>query len=76
MWFRSVTYFFFFLTDSVDSSVIEMDQERVTLLRHRGSKLDKVKELDLFPKVEDGYKETSTVGGTGIININIYILYF
>lgn len=42
-----------------------MDQERVTLLRHRGSKLDKVKELDLFPKVEDGYKETSTVGGTG-----------
>lgn len=42
-----------------------MGQEKVSMLRYRGSKLDKVKELDFFPKVEDGYKETSSVGGTG-----------
>lgn len=50
-----------------------MEQEKVTMLRYRGSKLNKVKELDLFPKVEDGYKETSSVGGTGI---QLNCLYF
>lgn len=44
---------------------MKMGQEKVSMLRYRGSKLDKVKELDFFPKVEDGYKETSSVGGTG-----------
>lgn len=47
-----------------------MGQEKVSMLRYRGSKLDKVKELDFFPKVEDGYKETSSVGGTGTMNIS------
>lgn len=41
-----------------------MEQDKVRLLRYRGSKLSKVKELDLFPKVEEGYKESSPVGGT------------
>ncbi|XP_028135870.2 endoplasmic reticulum-Golgi intermediate compartment protein 2 [Diabrotica virgifera virgifera] len=41
-----------------------MEQEKVTLLRYRGSKLDKVKKLDMFPKVEETFKETSSVGGT------------
>ncbi|XP_065161630.1 endoplasmic reticulum-Golgi intermediate compartment protein 2-like [Atheta coriaria] len=37
--------------------------EKVSI-RFRGSKVSKLKELDLFPKVEDTYKETSKVGGT------------
>lgn len=50
-----------------NSSVLDiLAMEQVTMLRHRGSKLSKVKELDIFPKVEEGYKETSSVGGTGI----------
>lgn len=42
-----------------------MEDEKVSILRYRGSKLDKVKELDIFPKLEDDIKETSSVGGTG-----------
>lgn len=45
-------------------SVRKMAQEKVSMLRYRGSKLNKVKELDFFPKVEDDFKETSSVGGT------------
>lgn len=45
----------------------KMAQEKVSMLRYRGSKLDKVKELDFFPKVEDEFKETSSVGGTGTV---------
>lgn len=41
-----------------------MEKEKISIPRYRGSKLNKVKELDLFPKVEDDYKETSSVGGT------------
>lgn len=60
-----------------------MGQEKVSMLRYRGSKLDKVKELDFFPKVEDGYKETSSVGGTGkkelptkVKHIKMFNFYF
>lgn len=41
-----------------------MEQEKVTMLRYRGSRFNKVKEFDLFPKVEDSYKLKSSVGGT------------
>lgn len=41
-----------------------MESEKVTMLRYRGSKLSKVKKLDMFPKVEEPFKETSPVGGT------------
>ncbi|XP_056631411.1 endoplasmic reticulum-Golgi intermediate compartment protein 2 [Diorhabda sublineata] len=41
-----------------------MEAEKVTMLRYRGSKLSKVKKLDMFPKVEETFKETSSVGGT------------
>lgn len=41
-----------------------MEQEKVSIIRYRGSKLSKVKELDLFPKIEETYKETSPIGGT------------
>ncbi|CAH0545850.1 unnamed protein product [Brassicogethes aeneus] len=41
-----------------------MDSDKVTMLRYRGSKLAKVKKLDMFPKIEETYKETSRVGGT------------
>lgn len=41
-----------------------METEKVTMLRYRGSKLSKVKKLDIFPKVEETFKETSSVGGT------------
>ncbi|KAF2892556.1 hypothetical protein ILUMI_13616 [Ignelater luminosus] len=41
-----------------------MEQEKVSIVRYRGSKLSKVKELDLFPKIEETYKETSSIGGT------------
>lgn len=34
------------------------------MLRYRGSKLNKVKKLDMFPKIEEPFKETSSVGGT------------
>lgn len=50
-----------------------MAQDKVSMLRYRGSKLDKVKELDFFPKVEDGYKETSSVGGTGVKQVVMVI---
>lgn len=43
-----------------------MEQQKLTMLRHRGSKLTKVKLLDLFPKVEESYKKTSSVGGTSM----------
>ncbi|CAH1366343.1 hypothetical protein MTP99_007694 [Tenebrio molitor] len=41
-----------------------MDTEKVTMLRYRGSKLSKVKKIDIFPKIEETFKETSSVGGT------------
>lgn len=41
-----------------------MEKDNISLIRFRGSKLSQVKELDLFPKVEETYKETSTIGGT------------
>lgn len=41
-----------------------MEKENVTLLKYRGSKLNKVKELDFFPKVEETFKQKSSVGGT------------
>lgn len=41
-----------------------MDTDKQIRFRHRSSKLNKVKELDIFPKVEDSYKERSSVGGT------------
>ncbi|CAG9855773.1 unnamed protein product [Phyllotreta striolata] len=41
-----------------------MESEKVTMLRYRGSRLSKVKKLDMFPKVEETFKETSSVGGT------------
>lgn len=37
---------------------------KVSFLRYRGSRLDKVKELDAFPKIADSYVKTSPVGGT------------
>ncbi|KAJ8940662.1 hypothetical protein NQ314_010638 [Rhamnusium bicolor] len=51
-----------------------METEKVTILRYRGSKLSKVKKLDIFPKVEETFKETSSVGGTfSIISFLIII---
>lgn len=41
-----------------------MDNNKVSFLRYRGSRLDKVKELDAFPKVPENYVQTSPVGGT------------
>ncbi|KAL1516269.1 hypothetical protein ABEB36_000188 [Hypothenemus hampei] len=41
-----------------------MEFEKVSLPRYRGSKLNKVKKIDMFPKLEDPYKMTSSVGGT------------
>lgn len=40
------------------------NDNKVSFLRHRSSKLKKVKELDAFPKVQDTYVKTSPVGGT------------
>lgn len=40
-------------------------------IRHRGSKLSKVKKLDMFPKIEEPFKETSSIGGTCKYLINI-----
>ncbi|XP_017775168.1 PREDICTED: endoplasmic reticulum-Golgi intermediate compartment protein 2 [Nicrophorus vespilloides] len=40
-----------------------MENEKI-VIRYRGSKLTKVKELDLFPKIEDTYREPSSIGGT------------
>ncbi|CAG9763329.1 unnamed protein product [Ceutorhynchus assimilis] len=41
-----------------------METEKVSIPRYRGSRLNKVKKMDIFPKVEDPYKMTSSVGGT------------
>lgn len=41
-----------------------MESEKVSFLRYRGSKLNKVKELDAFPKIPEPYVKTSPVGGT------------
>lgn len=55
-----------------------MEGEKVSIPRYRGSKLSKVKKMDIFPKVEDPYKMQSSVGGTfsifsfGIIAFLIY----
>ncbi|XP_018567670.1 endoplasmic reticulum-Golgi intermediate compartment protein 2 [Anoplophora glabripennis] len=52
-----------------------METEKVTMLRYRGSKLSKVKKLDIFPKVDETFKETSSVGGTfSIISFLIIIV--
>ncbi|KAK4876076.1 hypothetical protein RN001_012498 [Aquatica leii] len=49
-----------------------MEQEKVTIVRYRGSKIHKVKELDLFPKIDEKCKEQSTFGGTlSIISFGI-----
>ncbi|CAH1113292.1 unnamed protein product [Psylliodes chrysocephalus] len=52
-----------------------MESEKVTMLRYRGSKLSKVKKLDMFPKVEEPFKETSPVGGTFSIISFVIILW-
>lgn len=52
-----------------------MGQEKVSMLRYRGSKLDKVKELDFFPKVQDDFKETSSVGGTGVKQVAMRVAH-
>lgn len=41
-----------------------MEGNKVSFLRYRGSKLDKVRELDAFPKIPESYVKTSPVGGT------------
>ncbi|KAB0795474.1 hypothetical protein PPYR_12313 [Photinus pyralis] len=41
-----------------------MEAEKVSLLRYRGSKLQHVKKLDLFPKVDEKCKEQTSFGGT------------
>jgi len=41
-----------------------MESEKVSIPRFRGSRLNRVKKMDIFPKVEDPYKMTSSVGGT------------
>ncbi|ENN79004.1 hypothetical protein HUJ04_003524 [Dendroctonus ponderosae] len=41
-----------------------MEKEVVSIPRFRGSRLNRVKKMDIFPKVEDPYKMTSSVGGT------------
>lgn len=42
-----------------------MDSEKVTMLRYRGSRLSsKVKKLDMFPKIEETFKEPTKIGGT------------
>lgn len=41
-----------------------MEGEKVSIPRYRGSRLNKVKKMDIFPKIEDPYKMTSSVGGT------------
>ncbi|XP_060520120.1 endoplasmic reticulum-Golgi intermediate compartment protein 2 [Cylas formicarius] len=41
-----------------------METDKVSIPRYRGSRLNKVKKLDIFPKIEETYKETSSVGGT------------
>lgn len=41
-----------------------MENNKVSFLRYRGSKLDKVKELDAFPKIPEKFVQTSPVGGT------------
>lgn len=42
-----------------------MEKDKVSIIRYRGtnSKLSKVKELDLFPKVDEKCKEHSPIGG-------------
>ncbi|XP_023021334.2 endoplasmic reticulum-Golgi intermediate compartment protein 2 [Leptinotarsa decemlineata] len=52
-----------------------MEPEKVTMLRYRGSRLSKVKKLDIFPKVEEPFKETSSVGGTFSIISFLLILW-
>ncbi|XP_050311600.1 endoplasmic reticulum-Golgi intermediate compartment protein 2 [Anthonomus grandis grandis] len=41
-----------------------MESEKVSIPRYRGSKLNKVKKMDIFPKIEDPYKIQSSVGGS------------
>lgn len=41
-----------------------MEKERITVPRFRGSKVDKIKKIDMFTKLREPYKETSSVGGT------------
>lgn len=50
------------------------EKENIRFLRYRGSKLGKVKQLDIFPKVEETFKQKSSVGGTCKSNILINIL--
>nr|CAI5817768.1 unnamed protein product [Callosobruchus analis] len=52
-----------------------MGNEKVTMLRYRGSKFSSVKKLDIFPKVEEPFKETSPVGGTFSIISFLLILW-
>lgn len=51
-----------------------MEKDKVSIIRYRGtnSKLSKVKELDLFPKVDEKCKEHSPIGG--ICKANEYCL--
>ncbi|KRT84312.1 hypothetical protein AMK59_1746 [Oryctes borbonicus] len=51
-----------------------MEKENISLLRYRGSKLNKVKELDIFPKLEETFKQKSSVGGT--LSIISFLLIF
>lgn len=59
-----------------------METQKVTMLRYRGSKVAKVKELDIFPKVKETYKEPTAVGGSckceifkGIYNFMLSLAY-
>ncbi|KAF5298170.1 hypothetical protein FQA39_LY02594 [Lamprigera yunnana] len=55
-----------------------MEKEKITIVRYRGSKIQKVKELDLFPKIDEKCKQQSTIGGTlSIISFTIifYLVY-
>ncbi|XP_022920241.1 endoplasmic reticulum-Golgi intermediate compartment protein 2 [Onthophagus taurus] len=47
----------------------------MNMLRHRGSKVEKIKQLDFFPKVQESFKQKSSVGGTFSVITFILILW-
>ncbi|KAL3283936.1 hypothetical protein HHI36_018104 [Cryptolaemus montrouzieri] len=52
-----------------------MEKDRVTMPRFRGSKLEKIKKIDIFTKLREPYKETSSVGGTFSVFSFLIILW-
>lgn len=51
------------------------ENSNVPLIRYRGSKIAKVKNIDIFTKIKDSYTDTSSIGGTFSIISFLLILW-